>query len=72
MNPVIEVEVVFPCRKQFQARGEVAGIDQLVLERAPQPSMKTLSSARPRPSIMIAMPRLLSGAKKSAEVNCEP
>ena len=34
--------------------------------------MKTLSSARPRPSMLIAMPRLLSEAKESAEVNCEP
>ena len=34
--------------------------------------MKTLSSARPRPSMLIAMPRLFSGAKKSAEVNCGP
>jgi len=31
------VEIVFQCRKQFQASGEVAGINQLVLERAPQP-----------------------------------
>src|ERR1700733_1783056 len=34
--------------------------------------MKTLSSARPRPSMLIEMPRLFRGAKKSAEVNCEP
>src|SRR6202030_2814949 len=27
----------FPAPKQFQAGGEVAGVDQLVLERAPQP-----------------------------------
>jgi len=34
---IVEVEIVFERRKQFQAAGEVAGIDQLVLERAPQP-----------------------------------
>jgi hypothetical protein len=27
---IVEVEMVFQCRKQFQAGGEVAGIDQLV------------------------------------------
>jgi len=30
------VEVVLQRREQFEASGEVAGIDQLVLERAPQ------------------------------------
>ena len=34
---IVEVEIVFQRRKQFQAGGEVAGIDQLVFERAPQP-----------------------------------
>src|SRR5260370_37877254 len=32
-----EVEVVLQRREQFEAGGEVAGIDQLVFERAPQP-----------------------------------
>ena len=34
---IVEVEVAFQRRKQFETGGEVAGIDQLVLERAPQP-----------------------------------
>ncbi len=34
---VVEVEVVLQRREQIEAAGEVAGIDQLVLERAPQP-----------------------------------
>jgi hypothetical protein len=34
---IVEVEVVFQGRKQFEAGGEVAGIDQLVLQAAPQP-----------------------------------
>jgi hypothetical protein len=34
---IVEVEVVFQCREQFRAAGEVAGIDQFVFERAPQP-----------------------------------
>jgi len=34
---IVEVEVVLQRREQFEASGEVAGIDQLVLERAPQP-----------------------------------
>jgi hypothetical protein len=33
---IVEVEVTLQCREQFQTGGEIAGIDQLVLERAPQ------------------------------------
>src|ERR1700674_4437590 len=33
---IVEVEVVLQRREQFEASGEVAGINQLVLERAPQ------------------------------------
>ena len=33
---IVEVEVVLQRREQFEASCEVAGIDQLVLERAPQ------------------------------------
>jgi hypothetical protein len=44
------VEVVFQRRKQILAGGEVAGIDQLVLERAPQPFDENIvecAAARP-------------------------
>jgi len=34
---IVEVEIVFQRRKQFQTGGEVARVDQLVFERAPQP-----------------------------------
>ena len=34
---IVEVEVAFQRREQFEAAGEVAGVDQFVLERAPQP-----------------------------------
>jgi hypothetical protein len=33
---IVEVEIGFQRRKQFETGGEVAGVDQLVLERAPQ------------------------------------
>src|ERR1700686_1254367 len=34
---IVKVKVVLQRREQIQAAGEVAGVDQLVLERAPQP-----------------------------------
>jgi hypothetical protein len=34
---IVKVEIVLQRREQILAGGEVAGIDQLVLERAPQP-----------------------------------
>ena len=33
---IVEVEIVFQRREQIEAGGEVAGVDQFVLERAPQ------------------------------------
>ena len=33
---LVEVEVLLQRREQIGARGEVAGVDQLVFERAPQ------------------------------------
>jgi len=34
---IVKVEVVFQRRKKFEAGGKVAGVNQFVLERAPQP-----------------------------------
>jgi hypothetical protein len=69
---VVEVEVALQCLKQIGAVGEVARVDQLVLQVATQASMNTLSRALPRPSMLIDTPRCFSGARKSGAVNCEP
>ena len=43
---VLEVEVVLQRREQFESGGEVAGVVQLVLERAPQPFDKNVGLSR--------------------------
>lgn len=43
---IVEVEIVFQRREQFQATGKVARIDQLVLERAPQPLDENVGVSR--------------------------
>ena len=69
---IVEVEIVFQRREQFQAGGEVAGIDQLVFERAPQPFDENIVERAPAAIHADRDAALLSGARKSAEVNCEP
>jgi hypothetical protein len=54
---VVKVEIALQRRKEIEAGGEIAGVDEFVLERAPQPFDETLSRARPRPSMLIKMPR---------------
>src|SRR5689334_14848721 len=39
---VVKVEVALQCREQIEAAGEIAGIDQFVFERAPQPFDKNV------------------------------
>src|SRR5438445_11867577 len=39
---VVKVEVALQGREQIEAAGEVAGVDQFVLERAPQPFDKNV------------------------------
>jgi hypothetical protein len=39
---------------------------------APRITTPGASRARPRPSMLIEMPRFFSGSRKSAEVNWEP
>ena len=41
---IVKVKVVFQRRKQILAGGEVAGVDQLVLERPPQPFDENIAS----------------------------
>jgi hypothetical protein len=33
---IVKVEVVLQCREEIEAGGEVSGVDEFVLERAPQ------------------------------------
>jgi hypothetical protein len=49
-----------------------AGVDQLVLQAAPQAFDENVVRARPLPSMLMEMPRFFSGTRKSGDVNWDP
>src|ERR1700678_4406564 len=44
---IVEMEVTLQCRPEVAATGEVAGIDQFVLQRAPEPFDENVVEASP-------------------------
>ena len=69
---VVELEVGIQGREQIGAIGEVAGVDQLVLQTAPQALDKDVVEGATATILLIDTPRLFNGARKSAAVNWAP
>ena len=61
-----------PAPEQIGAIGEVAGVDQFVLQAAPQTLDENVVQGTAASIHADEMPRFFSGARKSAEVNCDP
>jgi hypothetical protein len=43
---VVKVEIAFQCWEEIESGGEVAGVDEFVLERAPQPFDENIGLSR--------------------------
>ena len=69
---IVETEVAIQRLEQIGPAGEVAGVDEFVLQAAPRALDENVVQARPRPSMLIEMSRFFSGARKSGEVNWDP
>ena len=69
---VVEGEIFADPGFRLAAVGVALEIDVLILQRAPDASMKTLSIQRPRPSIEMRTPASMSAPVKAAAVNWLP